>query len=58
MDCGYVSAAEGEELNGELQEIGRMLQRMMDRAEDFKGPDYSGVREEPAAYGSIDEFFI
>lgn len=58
VDCRYLSTAYAEELNGVLQEIGRMLQRMMDRTEDFKGPEYCGVREEPATYGSIDEFFV
>ena len=57
VDCGYLDARQADELNGELKEIGRMLQTMMDRAEDFKGADYSRVREKPAAYGSINEFF-
>ena len=54
----YLTAEEAEALNGELQEIGRILQRMMDRAADFKGTDYSRVREDSATYGSVDEFFI
>ena len=42
----------------ELHEIGRMLQRMMDRAEDVKGTEYSRVGEDSPAYASIDKFFV
>jgi len=58
VDCGYISLDCAEELNNELHQIGRMLQRMMDRAEDFKGSQYSRVREEHATYGALDEFFV
>jgi four helix bundle protein len=57
VDCGYLAADRATELNGELAEIGKMLQRMMDRAEDFKGSDYSRVRETPCPYGTTEEFF-
>jgi len=57
VDCEYMKGEYAEQLNGELQEIGRMLQRMMDRAVDFKGTKYSSVREEVDIYGSIEEFF-
>ena len=57
VDCGYLNALTAQELVGELSEVGRMLQRMMDRAENFKGSGYSRVREASPAYGSIDEFF-
>jgi len=56
-DCGYLSSASAQELNNDLQAIGRMLQSMMNRANDFKGVEYSRVKEPSANYGSINEFF-
>ncbi|MBM4143685.1 MAG: four helix bundle protein [Lentisphaerae bacterium] len=57
VDCGYLSDAQAREINDQTQEIGRMLQSMIDRAEDFQGGDHARVRETPAAYGSLAEFF-
>ena len=45
-------------LNKELQEIGRILQTMIARAEEFKGDDHSRVREESPTYGTINDFFL
>lgn len=56
-DCGYLSDAQVREINQALQEVGRMLQSMIDRAEDFQGCEHTSVREAPAAYGSLVEFF-
>ncbi len=58
VDCGYLQEAEADVVNGELQEIGRMLGSMINRADDFKGDGYGRVREESAPYGSLDEFFV
>jgi hypothetical protein len=35
-----------------------MLQSMIERAESFKGPEYSSVREESVSYGSPEELFV
>ena len=58
LDWGYTDTADAEEINSVLQEIGRMLQRMIDRAEEFKGYEPSCVREDAPTYGSIEEFFV
>ena len=57
VDCEYLAIPDAEEIRETLQEIGRMLQRMIDCAEDFKGDDHGRVREQQATYGSLDEFF-
>jgi four helix bundle protein len=57
VDCEYLSRAEADRLNGMLEEVGRMLQRMIDRADDFKGEEHDRVREKAAPYGSLNEFF-
>lgn len=58
LDCGYLSSARVQELHVQLGEVGRMLQHMMDRADDFKGEGYGRVREESACYGGVAEFFV
>jgi four helix bundle protein len=57
VDCGYVSEAQALEVNQQMQAVGRMLQSMINRAEDFQGGEHASVREAPAAYGSLVEFF-
>lgn len=42
----------------ELIEVGRMLQRMMDCSEDFKGAEYGRVHEASPSYGSANEYFL
>jgi four helix bundle protein len=55
-DCGYISQNDAEPLLSLLDEIGRMLRRMIERADDFSvGP---AVRETPAPYGSLSDFFL
>ena len=34
-----------------------VYQSMIDRAEDFQGGEHARVREAPAVYGSLAEFF-
>jgi hypothetical protein len=52
-----VSEAQALEVNQQMQAVGRMLQSMINRAEDFQGGEHASVREAPAAYGSLVEFF-
>ena len=48
LDCGCISGAEAGQLNAHLEEIGRMLNAMMEKADSFCGsPD--GVLREPAS---------
>ena len=56
-ECGYVNGSEVEEVRGDLVQIGRMLQRMMVCAEDFKGAEYGRVHETAPKYGSPNAFF-
>ena len=47
-DCGYISATEAQHLNSGLEEVGRMLNSMIEKADSFCGlPD--GVLHEPAS---------
>ena len=38
LDCGYLSATEAAQLNSGLEEIGRMLNSMMQKSDSFCGP--------------------
>ncbi len=57
-DCEYISEETLQSLTGEFQEIGKMLQRMIDRADSFAGHVSSSLKESPSHYGSINKFFI
>lgn len=46
LDCGYLSAPDAAQLNSGLEEIGRMLNSMMAKADSFCGPP-DGVLREP-----------
>jgi four helix bundle protein len=52
VDCGYLSRAEFQTLDGEYQRIGGMLSRMIDRADDFckhaPATDYRAVVRDDA----------
>ena len=50
LDCGYLTGQVRDELVDELEQIGRMLQSMVDKADLFCGPSERYVREEAAAY--------
>jgi four helix bundle protein len=42
LDCGYISPADAAQLNSGLEEIGRMLSSMIEKADSFCGsPDYA-----------------
>ena len=57
-DCGYLPPHVVTEVKTDLDEIGRMLQSMISRAEDFQGIGFDRVRESAASYGSIEQFFL
>ena len=50
LDCGYLSPADAAQLNSGLEEIGRMLNSMIEKADSFCGsPDYV-IREDVVEY--------
>ena len=50
LDCEYLSAADAARLNSSLEEIGRMLNSMVEKSDAFCGsPDYV-LREDAADY--------
>ena len=50
LDCGYLSPANATQLNSDLEEIGRMLNSMMEKADSFCGPLDSTLHESTAEY--------
>ncbi len=50
LDCGYISPADAEQLNSGLEEIGRMLNSMMAKADAFCGPLDGVLREDAVEY--------
>lgn len=50
LDCGYISAADAAHLNSGLEEVGRMLNSMIEKADSFCGSSDGVLREEPAEY--------
>jgi four helix bundle protein len=50
LDCGYLSPADAAQLNSGLEEIGRMLNSMMAKADSFCGPLGGVLREDPTEY--------
>lgn len=57
LDCEYITQDTYDELFGIMEEIGKMIQGMIDRADDFAGHSSNRVKEPSEPYGSIDEFF-
>ena len=49
-DCQYLDRKQAEELTGELMEIGRMLNSMMDKAPSFCGQSNHIIRDETVEY--------
>jgi four helix bundle protein len=49
-DCGYLSAADATQLNSGLEEIGRMLNSMIEKADSFCGPLDSTLHESTVEY--------
>ena len=54
LDCGYIAAAEAGHLNSGLEEIGRMLNSMMEKADSFCGPTDGMLREISTEYFTND----
>jgi four helix bundle protein len=50
FDCSYISEEQRDSVCSELQEIGRMLDSMIQKAESFCNPDKSMIRENPVEY--------
>lgn len=57
-ECGYVARNEAIAVRDELTQVGRMLQRMMDRASEFKGMDYDRIKETSSLYGPEDTVLL
>src|SRR5436190_21190796 len=49
-DCGYISSADAIQLNSSLEEVGRMLNSMMEKADSFCGSSGGIVREDATDY--------
>ena len=52
LACDYVTPEQVSGIIDKLAEIGRMLQSMIARADDFKGDEHGYVREDSAVYDS------
>jgi len=52
LDCGYLSPADATQLNSGLEEIGRMLNSMMEKADSFCGSPDGILREDATDYFS------
>jgi four helix bundle protein len=50
LDCGYLSAADATQLNSGLEEIGRMFNSMMDKANSFCSSPGGVFREAAIEY--------
>ena len=50
LDCGYISNAAASQLNSGLEEIGRMLNSMMEKADSFCAPRDGIMREDATEY--------
>lgn len=50
LACGYLAPAEAVRLNGCLQEIGRMLNSMMEKSDAFCGPIETTLHESATEY--------
>jgi four helix bundle protein len=50
LDCGYISPADAIQLNFGLEEIGRMLNSMIEKSDSFCGSPGGVVREDATEY--------
>jgi four helix bundle protein len=50
LDCGYISPANARQLTSGLEEIGRMLNSMMEKADSFCGSPDGRLRETASQY--------
>ena len=60
LDCGYLSSTDAAQMNSTLEDIGRMLNSMMEKSDSFCGPPAGVLREEAVEYfitGPTDDRF-
>ena len=50
LDCGYISETDARQLNSGLEEIGRMLNSMIEKSDSFCGPLHSTLHESTIEY--------
>ena len=50
LDCGYISVADAVPLTSGLEEIGRMLNSMMEKSDQFCGSPDGALREDALEY--------
>ncbi len=50
LDCGYTVPADATNLNSSLEEVGRMLNSMMEKADSFCGSPDGMLREDTTEY--------
>ena len=50
LDCGYISSVDAGQLNSGLEEVGRMLNSMMGKADSFCGSPNSQLHEPGGEY--------
>lgn len=50
LDCGYIAPADAAQLNSSLEEIGRVLNSMMEKSDAFCGSSDGVLREESGEY--------
>jgi four helix bundle protein len=50
LDCGYISTADAAQLNSGLEEVGRMLNSMIEKADSFCGLPDGALREDATEY--------
>jgi four helix bundle protein len=55
LDCGYISSADAIQLNSGLEEVGRMLNSMMEKANSFCDSPGGVVREDAIEYFTADD---
>src|ERR1043166_4149419 len=51
LDCGYLSSTDAAQMNSRLEEIGRMLNSMMEKSGSFCGPPDGVLRSEERRVG-------
>ncbi len=56
LDCGDLSPADAAQLNSGLEEIGRMLNSMMERADSFCGPPEGLLHESATEYFATTDY--
>lgn len=50
LDCAYISQVDASQLNSSLEEIGRMLNSMMEKSDSFRGTPDGQFREDATEF--------